>query len=240
MTTAVSGMGRLCNQIIRNIAVSLIAEKNNLYAEYSSPELLKKLGIRLFVGNKMFYTQRLLDDSNYMEIYNTEKIKDNLIGIWSYFQTEEITDMIKEYLNKDEIKRNVIEKNPYKDRYKTNKDIFIHIRLTDVAKYNPGVEYYKNCINGIEYENLFIGTDDKNHEIIKEIEREHKNVKIVEGDEIDTIQFGSTCKYIILSHGTFSAVIGYLGYESEVYYNDKEPIWCPKGLFTNKGWKGIK
>jgi hypothetical protein len=36
MTTTTYSNGRLCNQIIRNLAVSFIAEKNNLKVEYSN------------------------------------------------------------------------------------------------------------------------------------------------------------------------------------------------------------
>ena len=45
MTTTTSYNGRLGNQIIRNLAVSLIAEKHNLYVNYSNNVLIKQLGI---------------------------------------------------------------------------------------------------------------------------------------------------------------------------------------------------
>jgi hypothetical protein len=44
------------------------------------------------------------------------------------------------------------------------------------------------------------------------------NAKLIEDNEIRTFQFASTCKHVILSHGSFSAIIGYLAYESTVYY----------------------
>lgn len=43
---------------------------------------------------------------------------------------------------------------------------------------------------------------------------------ILRKDEINTIHFGSTCKHVILSHGSFSAVIGYLSFFSDIYYPD--------------------
>ena len=51
-TITVGTQGRLCNQIIRNIAVSLIACKNNLYVEYYNYDKIAKLGIRLYIGEK--------------------------------------------------------------------------------------------------------------------------------------------------------------------------------------------
>lgn len=45
--------GRLCNQIIRNLALSILAEKYDLYVEYSNYDNINnKLGIELFIGNK--------------------------------------------------------------------------------------------------------------------------------------------------------------------------------------------
>ena len=58
-------------------------------------------------------------------------------------------------------------------------------------------------------------------------------------DPVKTIQFGSTCKHIVLSHGSFSAMIGYLGFFSQVYYPNKTPKWCPLGMMTGKGWYSI-
>ena len=35
---------------------------------------------------------------------------------------------------------------------------------------------------------------------------------------VNTILFGSTNKYVILSHGTFSGIIGYMSFYSKVYF----------------------
>ena len=42
MTTTTGNNGRLGNQIIRNLAVSLIAEKYNLKVDYYNKELITK------------------------------------------------------------------------------------------------------------------------------------------------------------------------------------------------------
>jgi hypothetical protein len=49
MTSTTAKNGRLGNQIIRNLAVSLIAEKHNLKVEYCNKELIQKLGIELSI-----------------------------------------------------------------------------------------------------------------------------------------------------------------------------------------------
>ena len=46
-------------------------------------------------------------------------------------------------------------------------------------------------------------------------------------DLLKIIQFGSTCKYVILSYGSFSAFIGYISFFSKVYYKkiDEKTSW---------------
>jgi len=42
--TTTSNNGRLCNQIIRNLCVSLVAKKHNLFVIYNSYNKITKLG----------------------------------------------------------------------------------------------------------------------------------------------------------------------------------------------------
>ena len=65
----------------------------------------------------------------------------------------------------------------------------------------------------------------------------YPNIKLIQCDELKTIQFASTCKNIILSHGSFSAVIGYLSFFSTVYYPEYElnKIWYGD-MFSIKNW----
>lgn len=232
--------GRLCNQVIRNLSLSILAEKYNLYTEYSNfDNIHNKLGIKLFIGNKKFNRTNKITNANYMKYFNHNgKIDHNLDLMSDYFQNEDITNILharlKEHMN------NIIDKNPYKERYKNNNDIFLHIRLTDASRWNVGIDYYIHCIGLLDYDNIYIGSDNFNDDIIKKIKTLYPNVIFFEEDPIKTIQFGSTCKHIILSHGSFSAVIGYLGFFSNVYFLNKIPKWCPLGLFTNKGFNPVE
>jgi len=49
MSFTTNNNGRIGNQIIRNLAVSFIAEKTDLKVNYSSNDLIDLLGISLFV-----------------------------------------------------------------------------------------------------------------------------------------------------------------------------------------------
>ena len=239
--TTTDNNGRLGNQIIRNIAVSIIAQKYNLKVTYSSKDIIDNLGIGLFSGTKIYNTTHDLNDSNYIFIYNSNHVKYNLNPNNSYFQTKEIMNGIYNYLRLDEIKPHIIEKNIFKNRYYKNKDLFIHIRLTDVAHLNPGINYYLNTINKINFDNIYLSSDDINHSIIKSIKENYPNATIINYNEIQTIQFASTCKHIILSHGSFSAIIGYLAYCSNVYYPEYElnKMWYGD-MFTINHWNKIK
>lgn len=237
MTSTVGFNGRLGNQIIRNLAVSLIAEKYDLKVDYFNKDLIHELGIDLFSGSNMYESIQELNNNNYFTIYNCNNVNYNLNPNCDYFQTKEITNFLYDYLHTDIIKSKIIEKNTFKERYNLNNDLFIHIRLDDVSHLNPGIDYYLNTIKNIHYDNLYISTDQVNHDIIKTIIINYPNTKIIEYDEIKTFQFASTCKHILLSHGSFSAIIGYLSFFSNVYYPEYElnKMWYGD-MFSIKDW----
>jgi len=238
--TTTNTLGKLGNRIIINLSVSLIAEKNNLFVNYCSYDEIKELGIELFIGKNIYYDSIELNNNNYFNIYEQENLIYNLNSDNNYFQTKEITTFIYNYLNSDKIKNNIIDKNPFNNRYNNNNDLFIHIRLGDVERYNPGLEYYLKVINMISYNDLYISTDTKEHYIIKELINKYPQIKIIEYEPVKTIQFASTCKYLILSHGSFSAIIGYLSFYSDIYYSEyqQNKIWYGD-IFSIDKWNKI-
>jgi len=239
--TSTGDLGRLGNQIIRNLAVSLLAEKHNLKVNYYNNDLIYKLGIKLFSGINSYESIQDLTDDNYVAIYNCDKLDYNLNPNKNYFQTKKITNFLYNYLHSDKVKSNIIESNPFKERYNNNNILFIHIRLTDAEKFNPGISYYINAIKNIKFDRLVISTDDKTNDMIKKLLKLFPYAKILDVDEITTFQFASTCKHIILSHGSFSAVIGYLSFFSNIYYPEFESnkIWHGD-MFSIKNWIKLK
>ena len=234
-------LGRLCNQIIRNLCVSMIAEKNNLKVSYSSIYLINQLGIKLFSGDITYeFCNRLqLTDDNFFEILTGDHIKTNLFASHHFFQTKEISRYLYNYLQ-EKCKEDIIAHNPHKERYNNNNDCFVHIRLTDVADKNPGINYYLSVLSDISFGSLYIASDDFDHPIIEQIMNEYPNSIKVFLDEVETIQFGSTNKHIILSHGSYSAMIGYLSFDSNVYFS----LWHPGDLwhgdlFSIPGWNHV-
>jgi hypothetical protein len=239
ITTTTCDNGRLGNQIIRNVAVSLIAMKHDLKVKYCNKELIQRLGIELFSGSKAHAHVIELTDHNYFNVYNSPghyALDPNC----NYFQTKNITNFIYHYLKTENTRCNIIDKNPFKARYNANNDLFVHIRLTDVADKNPGVKYYMDAINNVKFDELHISTDDKHHEIVLTLLKLFPTAKLIQMDEITTFQFASTCKHVILSHGSFSAIIGYLSFFSNVYYPEYKPneIWCGD-MFSIDDWTKV-
>lgn len=237
MMTQTKGNGRFCNQLFRNVAVSLIAEKCHLMVDYISIDLIRLLGISLYTEGTNTYIDTIpLSDTNYMEMYNNaQNITSNLNPNDDFFQTKEISRLIHAYIKTQ--KDNVIWANPFKDRYLMNNDVCIHVRLTDASQHNPGASYYIQTLARIKPDNIYIATDEPTHSIIYEIAKFYPTCKLITLDMIKTIQLASTCKHVILSHGSFSAVIGYLSYYSTVYYPkyDKNHMWYGD-MFSIDGW----
>lgn len=228
MSFTTSKNGRLCNQIIRNMATSFIAEKNNLKVTYSNFETISKLGIDLFSGENVYDNEIEINDENFFEILNKNDLSFNINPNEHYFQTKEIIQYIYSYLRSEKIKNKIKLNNKFNSRYNNNNDIFIHIRLGDVHIHNPGIKYYLYVMNKIkaiyQVDNIFIGSDSPNHPIVKYLIKEH-NCILINYSPIETIMFGSTCKFVILSHGSFSAFIGWISYYSKIYYKKYGHMW---------------
>jgi hypothetical protein len=240
--TVVGSIGRLGNHIIRCLAVSLIAKKHDLSVDYGSSYLIESLGIKLFKGKNKYKKTKKLTDDNYFSILNNDTLTQNLDPNGDiFFQTKEITNLLYNHLHSDEVVENIMKRNQFTSRYLNNNDLFIHVRLGDSAHYNPGLDYYLKAISGIKYDKLYISTDDKQHPIISQIARNYPNeTHLLMYDEVSTIHFASTCKHVILSHGSFSAVIGYLAFFSDVYYPEYEQgkIWYGD-MFSIDDWNKI-
>ena len=195
------------------------------------------MGIELFTGKITHTSIKVLNDDNYFSVYNCDSIDYNLDPNLHFFQTNGIIKLLHKYIHSETIKSTIIKKNPFSERYNANRDVFIHIRLGDVSIHNPGIDYYLNTLKRITFDNLFISTDEEGHAIVQTIMLNYPKSILITHDEIKTFQFASTCRNIILSHGSFSAIIGYLSFFSDIYYPEYEAgkIWYGD-MFTIDGW----
>ena len=207
--------GRLGNQFFINVAASLLAEKHNLYIQYENYDSVNVL-FPLFIGTNKYTETVIVNDSNFVDIYNKESIDFNILIEHCYLQSKWVTDLTHLYVQS---KMPLIEKrNPYNH----NNNCFIHVRLGDVAWFNPGAAYYEKILSTLSVNKIYLSTDSKEHPIVQKLLQNPK-IELYETSVINTILFASTIRHLILSHGTFSGTIAYLGVHSDVYFIKETP-----------------
>ena len=217
ISTTEDTSGRFANHFIRNMAAHILSKKYNLKFIYSYYNEIKELGIDLFIDGVNSYEESVsIYDCNLMEYINNILINKNII-MNDCYQLKEFILYLKKYFDDNNLFEQVKIKNIYNSRYNKNNDLFVHVRLGDIiGTYNLPFEYYDNIISTIKFENGYISSDTINHEICQKLINKYNLIKI-ELNEVQTIMYGSTYKYIVLSGGTFSWLIGFLGIYSNVY-----------------------
>ena len=98
----------LCNQIIRNLSLSLLAKKFDLYVKYSKyNKINNQLGIKLFCGTKKYNKTIEINDNNYMNYYDNIIENDanfNFMNYYNgYFQTLEITNILHKHFKTNKV-----------------------------------------------------------------------------------------------------------------------------------------
>jgi hypothetical protein len=228
----------------------ILAEKYDLMTEYSYWLIICILGIPLYSGSNNFPENRILDSDAKMEALLQEiesssfVLQRNLIMQGDiYCQTKEMTNRIYDFLRSERIRSRIIQANPFQSRYQNNMDVFVHIRLGDVTDKNPGFAYYEKVLKSLEikgYDRIFLSSDSPYHPICQQIFTRFRKTTCIQMDEIQIINYASTCKYVVLSHGSFSAIIGYFAFFSEVYYPayDESERWYGD-MFSVPGFQKV-
>ena len=251
--------GRFGNQFIRNTFMSMLATKYNLSAIYSHENEHARLGLPLYKGT-MYWPANGANAVNAANTPNTvNEISDvDVIG-WlksseatlptnmsvrndnCYFQSRECSDLLHDYLKRHHLQ--IRAANKFAARYGTNDDIFMHIRLDDAAQWSPGYEYYARALTatlGARAQTagtILLSSDSPGHPICQRLVADFPNAKILVCDDlVELIQFASTCRHVILSHGSFSALIGNFSFDSTVYYPPYPPQMWFGDMFSNPGW----
>jgi len=250
--------GRYANQFIRAFAAHFISQ--NLCAQPFYPPInLTKLGITLYKpsteSQNIGVPQKVinLEEDTFMDYAKTEmalsetatpNLQDNTLLDLNhiYCQTPEHALKINEFLRHPENQVRIIQANSNNPRYDANNDVFIHVRLGDVPHHNPGYEYYNKVLSGLEFTNGYISSDTINNPICRKLIHKYR-LQIINPHALieDILQFGSTCKYLVLSAGTFSWLFGVLGFNSQIYYPDPElkRRWHGNIFECMPGWNKI-
>ena len=82
-----SGTGRYGNQIIRSLALSIYCERFNLNIKYQNYNNIENLGIKLFIGKKIFRKTLKITDGNYFKYYRNKNTNFN-VQSFGFFQTK--------------------------------------------------------------------------------------------------------------------------------------------------------
>ena len=234
INTSINIGGRFGNILFLNFIADYISRKINLKFIYKNYDEIKKLGINLHKGTQTYYTNYILDDTNIDTIF--KEVKKNNILINGYFQTPTVSLYIKNRIL--ELKEIIIKKNPY--NY-INNFLFVHVRLGDIITNNiqEDYSYYDSTISKINYYKGYISSDSIEHEYCQKLIKKYNLIEF-KNDEVSTIQFGSTCKNIVLSKGTFSWWIGVLSFGSSVWFPEKNNLKPWHGdIFVFPEWNKV-
>jgi len=232
---------RFGNLLFFTYIIDYIARINDLPIFYTQYDDIIKLGIPLYTVGKTVYencyevndtTVNSIFEKN--EVFKNKNIIINNKTINNFLQTPTTARYIKDLINNN--KENVMKCNPY--TY-TNNNLFIHVRLGDIAGVlNQPYEYYDKVLSELQFDKAYISSDSIDHILCKELIKKY-NLSVFKSTEVDTIQFGSSCKHIVVSAGTFSWYIGAFSFDSNVYYPEIKKQWHGD-IFVFPEWKKIK
>lgn len=247
INTIQNSPGRFGNHFVRGFACNFLAKKLNLKFDYGKYyDMIKELGIEFFENGKNTYPYNntiYIDDEHFDDIFykimsNKNRLEKNIIMFDWYYQTSKFANLLQKYFQIEEYMYPVIKTNIYRERYNNNNDLFVHVRLDDVKIHNAGFEYYDKILSSIKFNRGYIASDELSHKICKKLIEKY-NLQIINLSEVPTIMFGSTCKYVVLTSGTFSFVIGILSFFSKVFYIKQSNTWCPASLYDIKDWTEV-
>ena len=241
---------RFGNLFFLNMLGHFVSVHNNLKMEYKYEKKFNELGIEFYSGEKTYDEDFTLTDKNFMNfIYenNQTPIEKNIVftnEMWGH--DSDFCFLLDEYFKNTNVRDKIMSTNLFKSRYNknnkvNNNDLYVHVRLDDAKdKYNHlTFEYYDKILSQISFDKGYISSDTIKDDICKQLIRKYRLNTIYDSD-IHTLMFGSTCRHIVLSGGTYSWLIGFLGFFSDVYCPAKRrDVWYGD-IFVFPTWKKIE
>jgi len=232
---------RFGNLFFLNMCLHLFSLKFNIKSTYKYEKEFNELGINFFKEGKHVHKKNLLlTDYNFENLLESNILSKNVIinnNVW--FHTSRFCKIIKKNFIENNVYKKIMAKNYYRDRYNNNDDLFLHIRLGDVENITKELlKYFDNTITRLKFNKGYIASDNINHEICLYLCNKYK-LNVINENEVKTIMFGSTCKNIILTGGTFSWLIGFFSMKSSnVFYPELKDRWYGD-IFSFSNWEKV-
>ena len=236
------GYGRFGNQFFRNMYAWFISEKWNMGCELESPDLFGKIGIPLKNKKGDIFSMTKAMNENDLLYYLEEAPNFNITLGNIYCQTEKFASYLRENFP---FYSDVWNANPFKDRYNNNDDVFVHCRIGDLEKlgFLLPYEYYDKALSSTIHQisneagrmeggrrKGYISSDSPNHRYVQDLMAKY-DLELYKGDPFKTLLFGSTCKTLVLSQGTFSWLMGFLSQNEVVCVNPEQVRYWHGSIF---------
>lgn len=242
MSIETDGPGRFCNQVFRSAFASILAKKLDLAVAYAHAEV-GRLGVELFSGAVTLPGEFApASEAAVLAALAGGAPPASKISFRNdacYFQSRPCSALLRQWLRAQETA--IVAANPFAARFRANSDAFLHVRLGDVPQFNPGADFFRKALARVAAAtgapaSGFISSDSPDHPLVLQLLAEFPGLRLVVCDDlVRLIQFASTCAHVVLSHGSFSAVIGFLAFHSTVYYAPYNTPWCGD-MFSQPDW----
>jgi hypothetical protein len=204
--------GRTGNRLFQYATARLLSEKTG-QAIYN-PLKTKIISHGSITDSILFSKDLWINEKDFNKCIASEEIFSHNLYLDGYFQ---FRDLINIFLSKKEIL--------FINNSKIIDGLFVHVRLGDIVNVKkniiPSYNYYASLIN--KHKTLtykVISTDSPNHEMVQCLIKEFNLELYTENNPEEAILFGSQFRTKILSSGTFSWWIGFLGCNETVYCPD--------------------
>ena len=239
---------RFGNLFFLNMVGHLISVQNNLKLEYKYEKQFNELGIMFHRGAKTYDEDLVLTDNSFLDIIyenNDTPIKKNIVftnEMWC--QSKDFCFLLAQYFKNPTRREGVMSNNFFKSRYNSdntiyNNDLYVHVRLADAKQYNYlPFEYYDKILSQIAFDRGYISSDALQDDTCSRLIKKYA-LHAIHDSPVRTLMFGSTCRYIVLSGGAFSWLVGFFGFFSDIYCpSQRRGVWYGN-IFVFQDWKKI-